>query len=498
VHVPLLIVAPQRWPKGERVTVPVTLADVVPTILGILGVAAPAEVDGTDLAPAVSGAALPRREVYAESYLPLLQFRFSPLTMLREGPMKYIDAPTAELYDLAADPTEANNLAGGTQGGAEFASRLAAVIAKADPQASSRAAFALDSEAEARLRSLGYASAGNLAPSRAGRGRDPKAMTDYLMRYDHAVGLSASGHIDDGLAELRQLIPEAPENYMVRYQVAASLLASGRAEEARAELTEVISAAPEFGNAHFMLGDCLVSLGRVDDALASFAIAASLMATQAGPRLAAGRAEESRGRFEAAAEAYRAAIAAEPSSVEAAETLRSLRAGRGDELKAVSELGELAERFPKSAALLTALAEAQDRAGDTRTAATTLRLALRLDPTRLEARLLEAGMLLDANRPQEAAKAYRAVLQARPGSRTAELGLGRALVLADRDAEAEALIESFAARYPNDPAPYALRGVLLERRGDSAGALAAYREALALDPRDADAKRGAGRVAKLP
>ena len=498
VHVPLLIVAPGRWPRGQRVVEPVTLADVVPTILGLLGVAAPSGLDGADLQPAVSGAAFPRREVYAESYLPLLQFRFSPLTMLREGPLKYIDAPTVELYDLTFDPEEAHNLAGDARGEAALALRLAAVLASADPAAGERAAGALDTDSEARLRSLGYASAGSLAPSRLGRGRDPKAMAGYLQRYDRAVGLGASGYIDEGLAELRKLIPEAPENYMVRYQVAAGLLASGRADEARAELTEVIAAAPEFGNAHFMLGDCLVALGRVDDAMTCFQAAASLLPTQAAPRIAAGRALEARGRFDAAAKSYRAAAACEPSSAEAAEALLGLRRGRGDDLLAVQELRELAARFPRSAALQTTLAEAQYGAGDTEGAATTLRRALALDPSRMEAKLLEAGMLLDANRPQEAAKAYRAVLEARPGAQAAELGLGRALVLGPPDAEAESFIAALVERYPNDPAPRALRGVLLERRGDAAGALAAYREALAIDEGNADARRGAERIVKRP
>jgi cytochrome c-type biogenesis protein CcmH/NrfG len=36
--------------------------------------------------------------------------------------------------------------------------------------------------------------------------------------------------------------------------------------------------------------------------------------------------------------------------------------------------------------------------------------------------------------------------------------------------------------------------VLFERRGDAASALAAYREALVIDPRDADARRGVSRI----
>jgi predicted Zn-dependent protease len=161
-------------------------------------------------------------------------------------------------------------------------------------------------------------------------------------------------------------------------------------------------------------------------------------------------------------------------------------------------LSELATRFPRSAALQTTLAEAQYRNGDAVGAATTLRRALALDPARVEAQLLAAQLFLDADRPKEAAAAYRAVLQIKPESRAAELGLGRALVLGFPETEAEAFVAALVARYPNDPAPRVLRGVLYERRGDTSGALAAYGEALAIDPRDADAKRGAERISRRP
>jgi arylsulfatase A-like enzyme/predicted Zn-dependent protease len=494
VRVPLVIRAPGLWPGGKRVAQPVSLVDVVPTLLALAAIPIPPGLDGTDLAPAVAGAPLARREVYAESYLPLLQFRFSPLTMLRDGALKYIDAPEVELYDLARDPGEIDNLAGGSRNATALASRLAQIVDGADPGADARAAGATDAESEARLRSLGYASAGTMAASRTGRGRDPKAMTDYLRRYDHAVGLTASGHIDEGLAELAALIPEAPENYMVRYQIAAGLLASGRAGDARVALLEVVAEAPEFGNAYLMLGDCLAALGRLDDAVAAFEAAASRMPNQAQPWLAQGRALEARGRFDPAAAAYRAAVIHEPSSTEGARALLSLLAGRGDLPRAVRELNELAGRFPKEAGLQTARAEAQFRSGDAAAAAATLRLALALDPARTDALLLEAEMLLDANRPAEAAAAYRAVLRAKPDTRAAAFGLGRALVLAAADAEAEGYVAQLTSRYPNEAAPRVLRGVLFERRGDAASALAAYREALVIDPRDADARRGVSRI----
>jgi arylsulfatase A-like enzyme/Flp pilus assembly protein TadD len=494
LHVPLIIVAPGRWPAGGRVAVPVSLADVVPTILALSGVERASGLDGVDLAPAVAGRALPRREVYAESYLPKLQFRFSALTMLRDGPLKYIDAPTAELYDLARDPGERENVAARDARATALASRLATLAAAADPEASARSTSALDADADARLRSLGYASAGTLAAGSEGRGRDPKTMTGYLERYDRAVGLASSGRVDEGVRELRALLPEAPENFMVRYQVAAALLASGHAEEARSELAQVVAAAPEFGNAYWMLGDALAAVGRLDEAMTAYADSARRLPNQAGPWIAAGHAEESRGRFDAAAERFRAAIEAEPASAAAAHALSALYAGRGELARAVTDLGALLDRHPASAPLAVALADAQYRTADAPAAARTLRRALTLEPSRPEAKVLEATMLLDAGHPSEAAAIYRQVLAARPDNRAAALGLGRALALGPPDAAAQEWIDGLATRFPSDAAPLVSRGVLLERRGDAGGALEAYRRALALNPRDPDARRGIERL----
>jgi len=492
LRVPLIVRAPDRWPEGRRVSPPVTLADVVPTILALAGLPPASGLDGADLAPLLEGKHL-GREVYAESYLPRLQFRFAPLTMIRDGRLKYIDAPAAELYDLGTDPAETRNLATERPETPELAARLAEVTARADPEASDRAAGALDPDAEARLRSLGYASAGSLRPS-GERGRDPKAMTGYLQRYDRAVGSVSAGRLEEGIAELRALVPEAPENYMARYQLAAGLLSAGRPGEAREQLEQVVSAAPEFGNATLMLAECLATLGLLDEAVARFEEAARRMPTQAEPKLAEGRALEDRGRFEPAAGAYRAAIEREPNAPEPPRALIALRAGRGDLAKAIDELRALADRFPASAALPAALADAAYRADDTATAEAAMRRSLAIDPTRSDARVLEARLMLDAGKIADATAAYRAVLRASPGLRPAEIGLARALAMGPPDPDTDRWLNDLATKYPKDPAPPALLGLSLERRGDAAGAAAAYRAALVLDPRDVDAREGLRRL----
>ena len=85
LRVPLIVAGPGTRPVV--VTSPVSLVDVAPTVLRLLGVT-PFDADGIDLAPSFGGAALAARELYAESFAPLLDFGWSPLRALRRDSFK--------------------------------------------------------------------------------------------------------------------------------------------------------------------------------------------------------------------------------------------------------------------------------------------------------------------------------------------------------------------------------------------------------------------------
>jgi tetratricopeptide (TPR) repeat protein len=418
--------------------------------------------------------------------------------MLRDGALKYIQAPSPELYDLGTDPSEVHNTWSRSGPAPGLAARLAEQTARSDAGAAGRAEGALDAEAEARLRSLGYASAGTLAGSAEPGGRDPKTMTDYLEAYDGAIALVGAGEIEEGLARLRALVPKAPENFMVHYQIAAALIGAGRHDQAVGELEQVVTAAPEFGAAHMMLGEALAALGRLDDAVARFEAAARAMPGLAEPKITEGHALEVRGRFDAAASAYREAIEREPSNWNAAYALLSLRAGRGESTLAVRELAALRGRLAPSWALETTYADALLREGDSGGAEAAIRRSLALDPNRIETWSLAATIFVDGHRPKEAVDAYRRILSARPGSPEAEWGLARALVQAGTDEEADAAIGALERKYPGRGDAHVLRGLLFERRGDPEAAKSAYREALAIDPASEPARRALSRMAHRP
>lgn len=112
VRVPLLI----RWPgvtKGGACDTPVISCDFFPTLLEIAGLDDRAP-DGVSLVPLLRNpsAALPARDLFF--HYPHYYPTTSPVSMVRSGDWKlleYFEDGHTELYNLAADPSEANNQA---------------------------------------------------------------------------------------------------------------------------------------------------------------------------------------------------------------------------------------------------------------------------------------------------------------------------------------------------------------------------------------------------
>ncbi len=495
IRVPFVLSAPGLLPSGAVAEEPVSLVDLVPTLLDLLGLPPLEKVDGASLLPLVRGGPAPTRPVYAESYLPRLQFRFSELTMLRRGPLKYIDAPTPELYDLASDPSEIRDLSAGHPDLVDLAERLAAFTSSADEDASARAVGTLDPEAEARLRSLGYTSAGTLrtVPGE-GRGRDPKTMVDYLRDYDRAVGLVASGKFDEGTEILRSLAARAPENFMVRYQLAAARLVAGRLAESAEDARAVTEVAPEFWGGHLLLAEIEAQRGEIDGAIRAYGAAAETAPQLAEPRFALGRLLESVGRFDAAGDAYLEALSLEPDDREIARRLVELRAGRGELGRAIGDLRGLTAVHPRAVGLRAVLADAHRRAGNRERAESEAAEVLRLSPEDPDALLIAAELRLEKGATGDARPLFERALAREPGRLDALLGLA-AIDFADgRPLDAEARLAEILRIQPRYAGVYRVRGEHLERSGDRDGAVRAYRQALAVQPDDRRAREGLRRL----
>jgi arylsulfatase A-like enzyme/Tfp pilus assembly protein PilF len=493
LRVPMILRAPGWFPAGRRVSTPVSLIDLLPTVLSLLGLPATEGLQGIDLLPLTDGAGEPQRSLYAESYLPLLEYRFSPLAAVRHGRLKYIAAPAPELFDLEEDPDETRNLHGAHPDEERLALELTALAARTTAGESNAAG--IDERAAARLRSLGYVAGGsvNLDPG-VSAGRDPKSMTAYIRRHDEALGRIADGRIESGLALLRELIGEAPENFVARFHLAGALLAVGRYGEAEAELLEVVGRDPGFYGAAVMLGEVQGRLGKIDEAVARYRRAASLVPGLAEPLYQLGLLYEEYGRFEDAGAAFLEALAREPTNAEIGRALVRLREGRGELERAAEDLHRIAQAHPTSGTIRRLIVESRLRLGQIDAAADALREAAALDIEASELALLEGEVLLLQGDPRGAERSFRSAVEASPTDRSARFGLARALLAQDRAREAEIELARVLQIDPAFAAAHTTRAAYLERRGDREAAAAAYLRALAIDPGDARAREGLARV----
>jgi choline-sulfatase len=108
-RIPLIVHAPGRY-QPRRVAGSASLVDVMPTLIELAG-SPPAALplDGRSLRPELEGAP-PGDEVIGEY---LAEGAIAPLVMIKRGRYKFIHSPVDpdQLYDLAADPDELDNLA---------------------------------------------------------------------------------------------------------------------------------------------------------------------------------------------------------------------------------------------------------------------------------------------------------------------------------------------------------------------------------------------------
>jgi len=190
--VPLMLRGPGIAP-GTRIDDTVGLVDLLPTALDLLGVPVPNGLQpaGVSLGPALrTKAQLPPRPQYAESLVPLLHFGWSDLRVLRDGRWKYVLAPRPELYDLANDPDERENLA--PRQPARAAALHGALARLLDEErrgspATTRVSVPLD--LLERLGALGYVG-GSSAAATPTPGADPK---DKIAEFRRANDLMRKG-----------------------------------------------------------------------------------------------------------------------------------------------------------------------------------------------------------------------------------------------------------------------------------------------------------------
>ena len=341
LRVPLLMRGP-GIAAGRVVPDPVDLTDVAPTVLARLGLPA-LDTDGVDLSPALAGAPLAARALYAESFAPLVDYGWSALRTLREGRWKYIAAPRPELYDLTDDPGEAHNLVAERPAEArDLAARVDRISAPELPAG----AEAADPEAAARLRALGYVGGGRAARP-AGPRPDPKDRIAVAARIARVTSGEAQGRA--AIALLEQALAEDPHNPQAHLRLGYLWLDAEDCARATPHFEAAIASGLPSADPYLGLARCQTEAGRPDAAAGTLRKALAVEPGNAVVEANLGLLALDGGAAQTAAEYLGRAVDHDPDLHEARFALARALARLGRRAEAAAQARELLGRLPADA-----------------------------------------------------------------------------------------------------------------------------------------------------
>ncbi len=262
LHVPLIMAGPGISPR--RVAANVAHIDILPTIDELLGIKPRPTLQGRSLTSLMKSGRAKDRAIYLESLEPYFDKGCAPLRGFIRGPLKFLDSPIPEVYDLAADPGESTNMAPKSDLGPlrKELERMKKALSSSSAGGSRRVA---DSRTLEQLRSLGYAASPVSQPKAAyGPADDVKSLLPFQQRLERAVLLADNGQPGESIRELDALVRDKKDFTPAYIYLSQTLLAQGRADEAVRTLDEGVRDNPGDYALLSTLGTLLV-MGRQDD-----------------------------------------------------------------------------------------------------------------------------------------------------------------------------------------------------------------------------------------
>jgi choline-sulfatase len=319
MRVPLIVHAPSIVGAGVVDQRVVSVADLLPTALELLGVPDREKRDGASW---VGRRADPKRAVYLETWSPYLEFGWAPLTGLRTLRDKAILAPRREFYDLADDPREEHNLeVGGALGsGASRRDLWAQLEASARaPGGSAAGATApasgddshasVSEEERAQLQALGYL--GGAGPAAGEVLADPKDRVVVQTAITEANAAMGENRLAEAEQWLRRAAAASPGDRSTLSSLGKLQLQQGRFAEAERSFRALAARKPGADVAILLAQIALVD-GREDEAERRLTEAAAFEPDHGGIFIARGDLALRRGDLPGAAAAYREGIRLDP------------------------------------------------------------------------------------------------------------------------------------------------------------------------------------------
>jgi len=244
IHVPLIMVAPTGTGK-LRVEQPVSTVDIVPTILSLLGVPVPPQVQGADLSAYLSGGtpASEPRYLYSESWAPA-KFGCCHLRGLLHDNWHYIWSINPELYDIQKDSGEAENVIGQHFNvSQELQDQLQIVLTDPAHDRQRQSDSVQQSETVERLQALGYVGGRpDTDTVQIDEGlEDPKDFVEIYQLYMGAIADKRRGHWKMARARCLNILDERPDSTAARILLGHIAFEQGNHKDAVAHYSSFLS-----------------------------------------------------------------------------------------------------------------------------------------------------------------------------------------------------------------------------------------------------------------
>jgi arylsulfatase A-like enzyme/Flp pilus assembly protein TadD len=366
LHVPVLIHLPGTT-STKTVSELVSLADLMPTVLEVLKVEIPAEVQGHGLLPVmVPKKAEQSRSLYAETFLPRLHFNWSELRAVETDRYQFIDAPKPELYDLSKDPGETQNLYADKKAVAgELRNRLTTLLGQYSAGQELAEKTGLDPALMERLKSLGYAGfSGGGSPTVSDRSLpDPKDRIQTYELISDAIAESQHGEYQSSAEKLAVALKTEPNSVPIHYLLGLNYYRLREFPQAVEQLQRVLQLSPDYSLAVFQLGLAYARSGDFDPAIQTLKHALELDSTNFSAAYNLGAAYLRKEMVPDAMAAFRQTISIAPEYAPGHRALGEILLYEEKVDESLAELRQAADLDPHDAGTHAALAKALSAKG---------------------------------------------------------------------------------------------------------------------------------------
>jgi choline-sulfatase len=255
-HVPLVIAGVGVKPAVIDQTT--SLVDVLPTLLGLLGVAIPPDIDGKTSPGEVHPA-------YVESYQVRDRFGLAPQIGIIDGADELLDVPDPELFDVVTDPLAEKNRAK-AEPDRVIALRKRLLAFGFPPAPPPRS---VDPAATGALAALGYVE-GSFDGDLSKPLPDAKPAREWITRSLRADRLRADGQLAEAAKMLDVLTREHPEITELKARQAEVLFSMNRVPEAEPLMDAVLAKDPKNPAMRAAKANLLARRGRLGEASQMF------------------------------------------------------------------------------------------------------------------------------------------------------------------------------------------------------------------------------------